>query len=70
MSHSFRGFHWSAIVGFAFIAYLSILFDIIVDLFWRDHQTPRCVKAVSGELLNEGTITQPSSRASKAKALS
>ena len=67
MSHSFRGFQWSAIVGFAFIAYLLILFDIIVDLFWRDHQTPGCVKAVRGELLNERTITQPSSRRPRPK---
>ena len=67
MSHSFRGFQWSAIVGFAFIAYLLILFEIIVDLFWRDHQTPGCVKAVRGELLNEGTITQPSSRRRRPK---
>jgi hypothetical protein len=37
---------WSAIVVFAFIAYLLILFHIIVDLFWRDHHTPGWVKAM------------------------
>jgi hypothetical protein len=37
---------WSAIVVFAFIAYLLILFNIIVDLFLRDHQTRGWVKAV------------------------
>ena len=34
MWDSFRDFLWSAIVVFAFIAYLLILFHIIVDLFW------------------------------------
>ena len=48
MSHSLRDFQWSAIVGFAFIAYLLILFDIIVDLFWRDHQTLGCVRRSEG----------------------
>src|ERR1700734_2381177 len=46
MWDSFRDFLWSAIVVFAFIAYLLILFHIIVDLFWRDHQTPGWVKAM------------------------
>jgi hypothetical protein len=46
MWHSFWGFLWSAIVVFAFIAYLLILFNIIVDLFWRDHQTPGWAKAI------------------------
>ena len=46
MWHSFWGFLWSAIVVFAFIEYLLILFNIIVDLFWRDHQTPGWMKAV------------------------
>jgi Short C-terminal domain/Phospholipase_D-nuclease N-terminal len=44
--HSFWDFLWSAIVVFAFIAYLLILFNIIVDLFLRDHRTPGWVKAV------------------------
>jgi hypothetical protein len=38
----------SAIVVFAFIAYLLTLFHIIVDLFWRDHQTTGWVKAFVG----------------------
>lgn len=46
MWHTFWDFVWSAIVAFAFIAYLLILFNIIGDLFLRDHQTPGGVKAV------------------------
>jgi ABC-type multidrug transport system fused ATPase/permease subunit len=45
MWHTFWDFLWSAIVVFAFIAYLLILFNIVVDLFWRDHQTSGWVKA-------------------------
>lgn len=45
MWHTFWDFLWSAIVVFAFIAYLLILFNITVDLFWRDHQTSGWVKA-------------------------
>ena len=37
MWYSFTDFLWSAIVIFAFVAYLLILLNIIVDLFWRDH---------------------------------
>jgi hypothetical protein len=37
---------WYSLVVFAFIAYLIILFNIIVDLFWRDHKTSGLVKAV------------------------
>jgi Short C-terminal domain/Phospholipase_D-nuclease N-terminal len=44
--HSFWDFLWSAIVVFAFIAYLLILFNIIVDLFLRDQQTRGWVKAI------------------------
>ena len=36
---SFWGLVWYSLVVFAFIAYLIILFNIIVDLFWRDHKT-------------------------------
>jgi uncharacterized membrane protein len=43
---SFWSFLWSTIVIFAFIAYLMILFNILTDLFWRDHQTKGVVKAV------------------------
>jgi uncharacterized membrane protein len=43
---SFWSFLWSTIVIFAFIAYLMILFNILTDLFWRDHQTKGLVKAV------------------------
>jgi Short C-terminal domain/Phospholipase_D-nuclease N-terminal len=44
--HTFWDFLWSAIIIFAFIAYLLILFNIIVDLFWRDHKTSGWVKAI------------------------
>lgn len=37
---------WSTVVIFAFIAYLMILFNILVDLFWRDRQTSGWIKAV------------------------
>jgi hypothetical protein len=31
---------------FAFIAYLMILFSIIVELYWRDRRTPGLIKAI------------------------
>lgn len=43
---SFWGLVWYSLVIFAFIAYLLILFNIIVDLFWRDHKTSGWVKAI------------------------
>ena len=43
---SFWGLVWYSLVVFAFIAYLIILFNIIVDLFWRDHKTSGLVKAI------------------------
>lgn len=43
---SFWGLIWYSLVIFAFIAYLIILFNIIVDLFWRDHKTSGWVKAI------------------------
>ncbi|HEV7420743.1 MAG TPA: hypothetical protein VGO30_12970 [Mycobacterium sp.] len=46
MWHTFWDFLWSAIVIFAFIAYLMILFNILTDLFWRDHETSGWIKAV------------------------
>lgn len=46
MWDSFWEFLWSMIVIFAFIAYLIILFNILVDLFWRDHKTSGWVKAI------------------------
>ena len=46
MWDSFWDFLWSAVVIFAFIAYLMILFNILADLFWRDHKTSGLVKAV------------------------
>lgn len=46
MWHTFWDFLWTAIVIFAFIAYLLILFNIIVDLFWRDHKTSGWAKAI------------------------
>ena len=46
MWDTFWHFLWSTIVIFAFIAYLMILFNILTDLFWRDHQTSGWIKAV------------------------
>ena len=46
MWDSFWDYIWSAVVIFAFIAYLMILFNILADLFWRDHKTSGWVKAV------------------------
>ncbi len=46
MWNDFWHFLWSTIVIFAFIAYLIILFNIIVDLFWRDHKTSGWIKAI------------------------
>jgi hypothetical protein len=37
---------WSLVMIFAFVAYLIILFNIIVDLFWRDHRSSGWVKAI------------------------
>ena len=34
------------LVIFAWIAYLLVLFQILTDLFWRDHKTSGWVKAV------------------------
>ncbi|MGE2736563.1 SHOCT domain-containing protein [Mycolicibacterium vaccae] len=46
MWDSFWDYFWSLLVIFAFIAYLIILFQILVDLFWRDHKTSGWVKAL------------------------
>ncbi|MGB3485800.1 MAG: SHOCT domain-containing protein [Mycobacterium sp.] len=46
MWQSFWDYFWSLIVIFAFIAYLMILFNILTDLFWRDHTTSGIVKAI------------------------
>lgn len=46
MWDSFWDYLWSAVVIFAFIAYLIILFNILADLFWRDHKTSGVVKAI------------------------
>ena len=46
MWDSFWDYLWSAVVIFAYIAYLIILFNILTDLFWRDHKTSGLVKAV------------------------
>ena len=43
---SFWGLIWYSLVIFAFIAYLMVLFSIIIDLFWRDRQTSGWVKAI------------------------
>lgn len=39
-------FLWHFLIIFAWIAYLLVLFQILVDLFWRDHKTTGWVKAV------------------------
>ena len=46
MWDSFCDYFWSLLVIFAFIAYLMILFNILVDLFWRDHTTSGWIKAL------------------------
>ncbi|WP_193046753.1 SHOCT domain-containing protein [Mycolicibacterium baixiangningiae] len=46
MWDSFWDYLWSAVVIFAFIAYLIILFNILTDLFWRDHKTSGWIKAI------------------------
>ncbi len=39
-------FLWHFLIIFAWIAYLMVLFQILVDLFWRDHSTSGWLKAV------------------------
>ncbi|MGV0815297.1 SHOCT domain-containing protein [Mycolicibacterium boenickei] len=39
-------FLWHFLIIFAWIAYLLVLFQILGDLFWRDHKTSGWVKAV------------------------
>lgn len=39
-------FLWHFLIIFAWIAYLLVLFQILGDLFWRDHTTSGFVKAV------------------------
>ena len=39
-------FFWHFLIIFAWIAYLLVLFQILTDLFWRDHTTKGWVKAV------------------------
>lgn len=39
-------FLWHFLIIFAWIAYLLVLFQILGDLFWRDHETSGWVKAV------------------------
>ncbi|CAN3131308.1 SHOCT domain-containing protein [Mycobacterium sp. smrl_JER01] len=46
MWDSFWDYFWSMLVIFAFIAYLIILFNILADLFWRDHKTSGLIKAL------------------------
>ena len=38
-------FLWHFLIIFAWIAYLLVLFQILVDLFWRDHKTSGWVMA-------------------------
>ncbi|MDY6870567.1 MAG: PLDc N-terminal domain-containing protein [Actinomycetota bacterium] len=39
-------FLWHFLIIFAWIAYLLVLFQILVDLFWRDRTTSGWIKAV------------------------
>lgn len=39
-------FLWHFLIIFAWIAYLIVLFQILTDLFWRDHKTSGFIKAV------------------------
>jgi hypothetical protein len=39
-------FLWHFLIIFAWIAYLLVLFQILGDLFWRDHKTSGWVKAI------------------------
>ncbi len=39
-------FFWHLLVIFAWFAYLLVMFQILVDLLWRDHETRGWVKAV------------------------
>ncbi len=39
-------FVWHFLLIFAWIAYLRVLFQILTDLFWRDHKTSGWIKAV------------------------
>jgi hypothetical protein len=39
-------FLWHFLIIFAWIAYLLVLFQILADLFWRDHKTSGWVKAI------------------------
>lgn len=39
-------FLWHFLIIFAWIAYLLVLFQILTDLFWRDHKTSGWAKAV------------------------
>jgi hypothetical protein len=39
-------FLWHFLIIFAWIAYLLVLFQILTDLFWRDHSTSGFVKAL------------------------
>jgi hypothetical protein len=39
-------FLWHFLIIFAWVAYLLVLFQILIDLFWRDHKTSGIVKAI------------------------
>ncbi|BBW99964.1 hypothetical protein BST36_19325 [Mycolicibacterium moriokaense] len=39
-------FLWHFLIIFGWIAYLIVLFQILTDLFWRDHETSGVVKAI------------------------
>ncbi len=46
MWDTFWHFLRSTVVIFAFIAYLIILFNVLADLFWRDHKSSGWAKAI------------------------
>ena len=43
-------FLWHFLIIFAWIAYLLVLFQILTDLFWRDHKTSGCGEGRLGDL--------------------
>ena len=43
-------FLWHFLIIFAWIAYLLVLFQILIDLFWRDHKTSGVGQGDLGDL--------------------
>ena len=48
-------FLWHFLIIFAWIAYLLVLFQILVDLFWRDHKTSGWRQGGLGDLPDRGS---------------